>query len=444
VGAGAGLGAIAFRELLEGITWLFSGRHDPSAAGRVGNPNLPGLGPWYLLVAPVLGGVLHGPLQARFAPEARGHGVAEVVLALAERDGHMRPRVPAVRVLASALTIGSGGSAGGVGPIVQIGSVLGSLVGQATGSDGRGLRLLVACGAAGGIAATFDAPIAGVCFALEVILRAFAIEALCVVALSAVTGAMIGRVAFGADPFLDVPAFTLTSPLELVVYAVLGLLGGVVGVAFIRMLYDAEDVADRLWRGPAWARPAIGGLVVGVLLLALPELYGIGFAALTRAIDGHPTVSLLGLLLVGKLVATSVTIGSGGSGGVFAPSLFLGAMLGAGFGQLAHDALPGLTAPGGAYALVGMGAVFAGSGRAPVTAVAVVVELTGEYALVLPLSVAVVIATAVSARLSADTVYTSALRRRGIRGDDAGVSACRDPGASPCRAARRSARRRAA
>lgn len=413
-GVGAALGAIAFRYLIEGFTRLFSGHADYSLAGHAANPHVPWLGIWFVVLAPVIGGLLYGPLVARFAPEARGHGVPEVMLAVSEQGGRIRPQVPAVKALASALCIGSGGSVGREGPIVQIGSALGSLVGQRANVSPQRLRLLVACGAAGGISATFNAPIAGVFFALEVILRDFETEAFGMVVLSSVTASAIARAVFGSEPFLQLPAFTLASPLELLFYALLGIAAGVVGIAFVRVLYGTEDLADRLWHGPAWARPAVGGVLLGLLLLALPQLYGVGYPVLQHAVEGRYVVGFLLLLLVAKLCATSLTIAIGGSGGVFAPSLFMGAMLGAGFGGALHGLLPGLTAPAGAYALVGMGAVFAGAARAPITAVLIIFELTGDYAIILPLMLAIVLASAVGGALSRETIYTLKLRRRGI------------------------------
>lgn len=417
VGVGAGAGAIGFRYLILGLTEVFSGHADPSAAGHIANAHVPGLGIWFVVLAPVVGGLAYGPLVSRFAPEARGHGVPEVMLAVAELGGRIRPQVPAVKALASALCIGSGGSVGREGPIVQIGSALGSVVGQLARVPERRLRLLVACGAAGGISATFNAPIAGVFFALEVILRDFETQSFGVVVLSSVTAAAIARAVFGSASFLHLPAFTLSSPVEFVLYAALGVLAGVVAVTFIRVLYGSEDLADRLWRGPAWARPAAGGVLLGLLLLAVPQMYGVGYPVLSHAIEGQYVIAVVVLLLVAKVVATSLTIAIGGSGGVFAPSLFMGAMLGSAFGQAAHAALPHLTAPAGAYALVGMGAVFAGAARAPITAVIVIFELTGEYAIILPLMFAIVLATGVSRRLTGDTIYTLKLRRRGIRVD---------------------------
>ena len=414
VGAGAGVGAIGFRYLIEGFTWLFTGHTDPSALGHFTNPHLAFLGPFVVLVVPIVGGLLFGPLVYRFAPEARGHGVPEVMLAVHQNEGKIRGRVPVVKSLASAITIGAGGSVGREGPIVQIGSAIGSGLGQLTRQAGENTRLLVACGAAGGIAATFNAPIAGVFFALELILRNFETRSFGLVVLASVVATAVGRIAFGSEAFLTLPAFHVVSGLEYPLYALLGILAALVGVAFIRALYGAEDFADRIWHGPAWLRPAVGGILLGALLLALPEMYGVGYPVLEGAIAGKYALGLLLLYLVGKIAATSLTMAIGGSGGVFAPALFMGAMLGSAFGLGAHDLLPAATAGAGAYGLVGMAAVFAATGRAPITAVIIVFELTGDYSIILPLMLAVVVATALSHLMSEDSIYTLKLRRRGI------------------------------
>jgi chloride channel protein, CIC family len=206
-----------------------------------------------------------------------------------------------------------------------------------------------------------------------------------------------------------------------VLYAGLGLLATLVGVGFIRVLYTGEDLADRLWRGPEWLRPGVGGILLGLLLLAVPQMYGVGYPVLERAVAGHYLIPALLGLLVAKLLATSLTMWIGGSGGVFAPSLFMGAMLGATYGAVAHHLLPNLAAASGAYGLVGMGAVFAATARAPITAVIIVFELTGDYKIILPLMFAIVVATAVSNRLTRDTIYTLKLRRRGVDIDAPGA-----------------------
>ncbi|HEY2900689.1 MAG TPA: chloride channel protein [Polyangia bacterium] len=414
VGIGAGLGAVLFRYLIMWLTIIFTGHADYSAADHAANPFVAALGFWFLPLAPVVGGLLYGPLIARFAPEARGHGVPEVMLAVAQGGARIRPRVAIVKSLASALCIGSGGSVGREGPIVQIGSALGSALGQLLRVPESRLRLLVACGAAGGISATFNAPIAGVVFALELILRDFEAEPFGVVVLSSVAANIIGRAAFGAEAFLALPAFEVASNWEYGLYAGLGLLAALVGIGFVRVLYAIEDLVERLWRGPEGLRPAVGGVVLGLILLALPQMYGVGYPVMEQAIASRYSFSLLMILLAGKIVATSVTIGMGGSGGVFAPSMFIGAMLGSGYGDLLHRLAPTVTGPAGAYGLIGMGAVFAAAARAPLTAVIIIFELTGEYRIILPLLSAVAVATWIANLITRDTIYTLKLRRRGI------------------------------
>lgn len=415
VGLGAGGGAIVFRWLIATFTLLLSGQADYSLAGHVAHPGLPGLGRWFVIGAPVVAGLLYGPLVHFFAPEARGHGVPEVMYAVARRGGRIAPQVAAVKALASALCIGGGGSVGREGPIVQIGSALGSALGRVVRLSEPRMRVLVACGAAGGIAATFNAPLAGVFFAMELILVNFAVRSFGMIVVASVTASVLGRAVMGDAPFLKLPNFTVGHIWEYALFAVLGLLGGVAGVLFTRVLYAIEDVCDGLWHGPEWLRPAAGGVLLGLLLLVLPQMYGVGYPVLAAGVAGKYTIVFLLVLLVAKMFATGLTIGIGGSGGVFAPSLFIGAMLGSAFGEIMHTLAPGAVGPVGVYALIGMGAVFAGAARAPITAVIIMFELTGEYTIILPLMSAIVLATFISQRLAPrDTIYTLKLRRRGV------------------------------
>ncbi|MCP2182595.1 chloride channel protein, CIC family [Prauserella alba] len=414
IGVGAGLGAVAFRWLITTATHVLSGHEDYAAAPGSGHPWLPGWGSWFLLLAPVVAGLVYGPLVYRFAREARGHGVPEVMYSVAERGGHIKPQVSLVKALASALCIGGGGSVGREGPIVQIGAALGSTLGRVAKLPERRLRVLVACGAAGGIAATFNAPLAGPFFAMELILQSFTIESFGAVVLASVAASVTGRAIMGNEAFLSLPVFQVRNPVEFALFAVLGLVIGAVGVLFAKVLYRVEDVCDRIWRGPEWLRPAAGGVLLGGLLMLLPQLYGVGYPVLGDAIDGDYAIGFLLVLLAGKMVATSLTIGIGGSGGVFAPSLFIGAMGGTAFGLVVHALLPGVTASPGVYGLIGMGAAFAGSARAPITGVITLFEITGEYSIILPMMSTVVVATLVSRALSRDTIYTAKLRRRGI------------------------------
>lgn len=414
VGAVTGLGAVAFRWLVTTFTRLFTGYEDYSALGRVASTHWPWLGFWFLLVAPVIAGAVYGPLVHRFAPEARGHGVPEVMFAVSHRGGRIAPQVTLVKALASALCIGGGGSVGREGPIVQIGSAAGSTIAQLLRLNTSRVRLLVACGAAGGISATFNTPLAGPFFAMELILRDFAAESFGAVVLSSVTASVVGRALLGDEPFLELPAFAVRSAAEYPLYIALGVVVGIVGVAFSKLLYLVEDACDWAWRGPEWARPAVGGVFLGGLLIAVPQLYGVGYPVLQDAVHGRYLLGMLLLLMVGKMFATSLTIGIGGSGGVFAPTLFIGAMAGTAFGALAHEAFPHATEAAGAYGLIGMGAALAGATRAPITAVIILFELTGQYSIILPLMVAVAIAAGTGRLLSKETIYTAKLWRRGI------------------------------
>ena len=414
VGAGAGGGAVAFRYLITLFTHVFSGHADYSNVGHAAHPAFPWLGMYFVVLAPVVSGLLYGPLVYFFAREARGHGVPEVMYAVHRAGGRIKPQVAVVKALASALCIGGGGSVGREGPIVQIGSALGSTLGGLVRvAEGR-MRVLVACGAAGGIAATFNAPLAGVFFAMELILIDFTARSFGMVVISSVTASVIGRAAFGDTSFLVLPPFRVDHLSEYALFAVLGLIGGLAGVLFTRVLYVIEDLCDAVWRGPEWARPAVGGVVLGLLLLAVPQMYGVGYPVLGNGVAGRYAIGFLLVLIVAKMIATSLTIGIGGSGGVFAPSLFIGAMLGAAYGEGLQHLFPGSIGAVGAYGLIGMGAVFAGAARAPITAVVILFELTGEYSIILPMMTAIVLATGVSQLVTKDTIYSLKLRRRGV------------------------------
>jgi CIC family chloride channel protein len=367
---------------------------------------------WRLAI-PTLGGLLVGPLIWFFAREAKGHGVPEVMAAVALRGGVIRARVVAVKALASAISIGSGGSVGREGPIVQIGSAIASTLGQALKVPASQLRVIVGCGAAAGIAATFNAPIAGALFAAEVIVGGFAVAQLSPIVISSVVATVVSRSVLGNHPAFPVPPYELVSPFELVPYMAVGLIAGFVALAFIRSLSTAEDLFERL-SIPEWLKAAVGGLMVGVIAIWLPNVYGVGYSTISMALTGSLPVALLGMLLVAKIIATSVTIGSGGSGGIFAPSLFLGAMTGGFIGTFVHQWFPEATASSGAYALVTMGAVFAAATHAPISAIIIIFELTQTINIIPPLMAACVTSTLVATFISRDSIYTEKLRRRGI------------------------------
>ncbi|HWR47848.1 MAG TPA: chloride channel protein [Pseudonocardiaceae bacterium] len=416
VGVGAGLGAVAFRYLIYAFTWLATGHHEFGQQGRVASAHLPWLGIGFFVLIPVLGGLLYGPLIYRFAREARGHGVPEVMIAVAENGGRIRPQVSVVKAVASALCIGVGGSVGREGPIVQIGSAVASALGQWVRMPEDRLRILVACGAAGGISATFNAPITGVFFGVELILREFSVETIFTVMLSSMVADVVSQAFLGAGPFFSrLPAgIALHHTYNYLLVTVLAVLAALIGVGFRNLLYKIEDLCDLVWRHrPEWARPAVGGVVLGLLLLAVPQLYGVGYPVMYRAFAGNYALWFLVILAVGKMIAASLTIGIGGSGGVFAPSLFVGATSGMAFGEIAdHLAGPAAGQPA-LYAVVGMGAVFAAAARGPLTSLASVVEMTGDYTLTLPVMLAVAVSTLTSRALSYGTIYTTKLLRRG-------------------------------
>ena len=417
MGAGAGLGAVAFRYLVYFFTWLATGHVQFGQQGYVGSSHLPWLGLGFFVVIPVIGGLVYGPLIYRYAREARGHGVPEVMLAVAENGGRIRPQVSAVKAVASAICIGVGGSVGREGPIVQIGSALASGLGQWIRMPENRLRILVACGAAGGISATFNAPITGVFFGVEIILREFSIDSLFTVMLSAMIADAVAIPFLGDRPFLSkFPAgIALHHPRTYLLVAVLAVVAALIGLLFKTVVYKMEDLWDIAWKNrPEWARPAIGGIALGLILLALPQMYGVGYPVMYKAIAGNYVLWFLIVLAAGKIIACSTTLGIGGSGGVFAPSLFIGVTSGMAFGEIAdHVFGPGAGQPA-LYAVVAMGAVFTSAARAPLTSLASVVELTGDFTLTLPVMLAVAIASAVSRMLSYGTIYTTKLLRRGI------------------------------
>jgi len=420
VGAGSGLGAVAFRDLIYFFTWLATGHAQFGQQGRVGSAHFPGLGLGFFVVIPVIGGLVYGPLIYRYAREARGHGVPEVMIAVAETGGRIRPQVAAVKSVASALCIGAGGSVGREGPIVQIGSALASSLGQWVRMPENRLRILVACGAAGGIAATFNAPITGVFFGVELILREFSIEAIVTVMLSAMIADLVSRQFLGSAPFLSglPPGIALHHLSSYLLVAALAVVAALLGLAFAKILYATEDLCDKVWRNrPEWARPAAGGIALGLLLLAIPQMYGVGYPVMYKAVGGSYALWFLIVLTAGKIIACSLTIGIGGSGGVFAPSLFIGATSGMAFGGIAGHLLGPAAGQPALYAVAGMGAVFASAARAPLTSVASVVEMTGDFTLTLPVMLAVAIATATSRALSYATIYTTKLLRRGTHID---------------------------
>ena len=407
VGLAGGLGAVGFRLLINFFqTLAYGSSHELLDVVKAL--------PWTAKVGiPAAGGLVVGPLVYFLAREAKGHGVPEVMEAVALKGGIIRKRVVLVKTVASAISISTGGSVGREGPIVQIGSAIGSTIGQALNVSGDRMRALVGCGAAAGIAATFNAPIAGSMFALEVVLGDFGLATFSPIVISSVVATAVSRHYLGDTPAFIVPAYQLVSAWEFPIYLALGLFCAVVGVTFTKTLYRFEDLFDAI-RFPEYLKPVIGGAILGVSGLFVPQILGVGYGAMDLALAQQISWWLMLLLVAAKLLATSITIGSGGSGGIFAPSLYMGVMAGGFFGMVVHYLFPNVTASPGAYSIVGMGAVVSATTHGPLAAILILFEMTGSYEIILPLMFSCIIATIASGQLMKESIYTLKLVRRGI------------------------------
>ncbi|HEX9780950.1 MAG TPA: chloride channel protein [bacterium] len=366
----------------------------------------------WLIVVPALGGLLIAPLIVWLAPEAKGDGVPQTIQAVHKQDGRIRGRVAWIKALASALTLGTGGSAGREGPIVQMGAALGSFFGRTQKLPPSFMKTMAAAGAGAGISAAFNAPLAGVFFAMEVILAQFTAQAFSMVVLASVVAAFVSRALLGDHSYFYVPTYTLHRGFELILYGALGLAAAFAAQGFIWFLLRFEDAFERLKISP-WLKPALGGLLVGLAGCLVPHAMGTSHEIVSLALSNQLATGLLGILLIAKIAMTSWTLGSGGSGGVFMPSLVVGAMLGGWFGGLMGGLFPGTASPG-AYAMVGMGACFAAMTHAPMTSILILFEMTYDYDIILPVMTATVIAVLASRALRQDSVYMLALSRKGI------------------------------
>jgi CIC family chloride channel protein len=407
IGVLGGYGAVLFRWAIQFFQRLFYG--DASEFLEMAWSI-----PWYVkLTMPVIGGAVVGPLIYFGAREAKGHGVPEVMEAVALKSGFIRARVSAVKILASAVSIGCGGSVGREGPIVQIGSAVGSSVGQLLKVSRDRLRTLVGCGAAAGIAATFNAPIAGVLFSIEILLGEFGVATFSPIVLASVTATTISRHYFGDFPAFIVPGYAVVSRWEYLFYLGLGVAAGLIAVLFVITLYWFEDRFDDV-PIPEYTKAMLGGLIMGVMIIFLPQTFGVGYGAINQALTGGMVWYMLLVLVFAKILATSITIGGGMSGGIFAPSLFIGAMVGGALGLAVNALFPESTAASGAYALVGMGGLVAAATHAPITAIIIIFELTGNYTIILPLMITCISSTVLATMLKKGNIYTIKLRRRGV------------------------------
>ena len=420
----AGCGAFLFRSLIAFFhNILFYG--SPSFTFDANIHAAPSPWRFFVVLVPVVGAVGVVYLVKNFAPEAKGHGVPEVMDAIYYRKGVIRPVVAVVKSLASAISIGSGGSVGREGPIAQIGSAFGSTLGQFLRMDVWQCNTLIAAGAGGGIAATFNTPLGGLIFATEILLHEISVRTLVPVFMATATATYVGQLFFGIYPAFKIPAlespfFHLYNPLVLLAYFGLGLALGVVSAIFIRFLYGCEDFFENHVPGNDYTRHIGGMFIVGLMFMILQKstghyyIEGVGYAAiqdiLTMTLTGP---GFLLLLLTMKLVATALTIGSGGSGGIFSPSLFIGATLGGAYGAVLSHLFPGLEVSAAAFAVAGMAGSVAGVTGAALTAIVMTQEMTLDYSVVIPVTITVAISFGIRKLLCRESVYTLKLARRG-------------------------------
>lgn len=400
IGILGGLGAYVLKYLIHFFQDLFWGNEQYIAEW------------YYQLLIPAGGAFIVGLIIYYFSREAKGHGVPEVMEAISLRNGVIRSRVVASKAVASALTIASGGSVGREGPIIQIGSAIGSALGQMFKLSKRRMQTLVGCGAAAGIAAAFNAPIAGAMFSVEILLGDFAVSQFSPIVISSVTATVISRAFYGNYPAFTVPKYELVHWMELIPYAILGIVAGLVAILFVKVLYFFEDKFDAI-NIPDFYKTTVGGLMLGGIGIAFPQVFGVGYHAMDLTFHNQMGIWLLLALVFVKILASSFTLGSGASGGIFAPSLFMGAMTGGFFGNILNKLFPNVTGSPGAYALVAMSAVVAATTHAPITAILIIFEMTGDYKIILPLMIATIISLVVT-KFQKGSIYTLKLMRRGV------------------------------
>jgi chloride channel protein, CIC family len=406
VGALAGVGALGFLGLVALGQWALW----PAGASFLAQVTA---APWWLkLLVPVAGGLALGPVIAYMVPELRGPGVSEVIEAAALEDSYIRPRVTILKTLCTALTIATGGSVGREGPVATIGAALGSSLARLFRLSPQKVRVALACGAAGGIAATFNTPFAGTLFAVEIILGDIQVAYLGPIVLSAIIAVIVAHQIWAGFPIFITPGFEFRNPGELGLYLVLGLAGGLLAILLTRGVFAADGLFRRLPL-PEWCKPGVGGLALGLIGLWCPHVFGVGYDSINLALTGSLTLDAVALILLAKFLATAVCLGSM-SGGVFGPSLFLGAMLGTGLALTSNAILPQLALNPVDYALVGMGTVVSGVTLGPITALLLILELTRDYRTIVPLLISCGASLMTVKFLYGSSIYQTKLMRRGI------------------------------
>ena len=399
IGALTGLAVVAFILLTE----------------RMGMRLYPvGGAPWRRLLFPVVGSLGIGYLLYRYFPGARGSGVPQTKAALFAREGRITLRTVLGKFFCTSATLASGIPLGREGPSVQIGAGIGSVLGRSLGLSTEQVKKLIPVGAAAAIAAAFNTPLAAVLFSLEEITGDLYAPVMGAVVLASATAWVVLRVSLGDHPLFKVPQYQLVHPSEFAVYAVLGVAGGVVSAAFTRLLLGMRARFLQLPQKTVWFQPVAGGLLVGVMGWFVPQVLGVGYGFVGEALNGRMAFQLMALLVVLKLFAVTASYASGNAGGIFGPALFIGAMLGGTVGTVAHHLFPAYTATPGAYAIVGMGAVFAGIVRAPMTSVLMIFEMTQDYAVIVPLMIANLVSLFIASRLQRAPIYEALAVQDGI------------------------------
>ena len=373
-----------------------------------------GVSPWRRLLIPIIGSLGIGFLLWRYFPNARGSGVPQTKAALYANQGRITLRTVLGKFFCTSATLASGIPLGREGPSVQVAAGIASVLGRGLGMRPEKVKALLPVGAAAAIAAAFNTPLAAVVFSLEEIVGDLNAPVLGAVVIASAASWMVLRLLLGNTPLFKVPQYQLVHPVELAIYAVLGILGGLVSAAFTRLLLGIRARFLRFPRGTVWFQPVAGGLLVGVMGWFVPQVLGVGYGYVGDVLNGRMVLSLMIMLVVLKLLAVTVSYASGNAGGIFAPSLFIGAMLGGAVGTVAHHWLPAYTATAGAYALVGMGAVFAGIVRTPMTSVLMIFEMTQDYAIIVPLMIANLVSLFIASRFQKQPIYEALAVQDGI------------------------------
>jgi len=374
----------------------------------------PGGAAWRRVLFPVAGSLGIGYLLYRYFPNARGSGVPQTKAALFAREGFISMRTLLGKFFCTSATLASGIPLGREGPSVQVGGGIASVLGRFLGLSPEKVKALIPVGAAAAIAAAFNTPLAAVLFSLEEIMGDLNAPVLGSVVLASATSWMVLRLLLGNNPLFKVPRYELVHPVEFAIYAVLGVAGGLVSVAFTKLLLGMRERFLRLPKNTVWFQPVAGGLLVGLLGWFVPQVLGVGYGYVGEALNGRMALNLMLLLVVLKLITVTTSYSSGNAGGIFGPALFIGAMLGGSLGTVAHRLLPTYTATQGAYALVGMGAVFAGIVRAPMTSVVMIFEMTQDYAVIVPLMIANLVSLFLASRLQPEPIYEALAEQDGI------------------------------